>query len=304
MKKIIFTIAVTLLTAVGGSQAGAEMLMLTATNGGSFNFDAAGANDNLITPNADGTPEDGLSDVAFFLGYQTGPALNPVTEVVALNSGVGTSNFNTGQFEFDTVTFSNGVSVDAVANFRLVDATVPGLGHHVVYDVSFETTGVNVNTEGSLQSFVGFDFNGDGTDIIRDNEVISGFNDSEIAIGSVFPADSEFVGERTLLGDFTFPIGQGSPLTTVAASRSNVDAFNGAVGSNLTARFNGTSEGFSTGDLAFGAFNDFESRDIDQIDTTGGVIAFRSSASIPEPSTLMMASIGLGMVVFGRRKRA
>ena len=105
MKKIIFTIAVTLLTAVGGSQAGAEMLMLTATNGGSFNFDAAGANDNLITPNADGTPEDGLSDVAFFLGYQTGPALNPVTEVVALNSGVGTSNFNTGQFEFDTVTF-------------------------------------------------------------------------------------------------------------------------------------------------------------------------------------------------------
>ena len=295
MKKLLFTMAVTVLTAIGSTQANAEMLMLTASNGGIFNFDAAGTGDNLITSNGD----DGLSDVAFFLGYQTGPAFAPdPSDVVALNSGVGTvnPNGNTGQFVFDTVTFGNGVSVDAVANFRLVDASPQGLGHHVVYDLSLETTGVTGATEGSLQSFVGFDFNGGGADAVQSNDIIAGFGTSEVAIGS---------GGRTLLGDFTFPVGQGGPLTTVAASRSNIDAFNGAIGSNLTARFNGVNESFSVGNLAFGAFNDFESRDIDQIDTTAGVVGFRSStAVIPEPSTLMMASIGLGMVAFRRRKRA
>ena len=293
MKKLLFTMAVTVLTAIGSTQANAEMLMLTASNGGIFNFDAAGTGDNLITSNGD----DGLSDVAFFLGYQTGPAFNPnPTEVVALNSGVGTSNFNTGQFVFDTVSFSNGVSVDATANFRLVDATNQGLGHHVVYDLELETSGVSNATEGSLQSFVGFDFNGNGNDALQGNQTISGFGTSDIAIGS---------GGRTLVGDFTFPVGQGGPLTTVAASNSGLDLFNGAIGGNTAARFNGSPEGFNTGNLAFGAFNDFESRDVDQTDTTAGVVGFRSSAAvIPEPSTLTMAAIGLGMVAFRRRKRA
>ena len=294
MKKLLFTMAVTVLTAIGSTQANAEMLMLNASNGGIFNFDAAGTGDNLITSNGD----DGLSDVAFFLGYQTGPSFAPnPTEVVALNSGVGTSNFNTGQFVFDTVNFSNGVSVDATANFRLVDATNQGLGHHVVYDLELETTGVTGATEGSLQSFVGFDFNGNGADAIQGNQTISGFGTSDVAIGS---------GGRTLVGDFTFPVGQGGPLTTVAGSRSGpVEVFNGAVGGNLGNRFDGGANGFSTGNLAFGAFNDFASRDVDQIDTTAGVVGFRSStAVIPEPSTLTMAAIGLGMVAFRRRKRA
>ena len=286
--------AVTVLTAIGSTQANAEMLMLTASNGGIFNFDAAGTGDNLITSNGD----DGLSDVAFFLGYQTGPAFAPnPTEVLALNSGVGTSNFNTGQFVFDTVTFSNGVSVDATANFRLVDATNQGLGHHVVYDLELETSGVSNATEGSLQSFVGFDFNGNGNDALQGNQTISGFGTSDIAIGS---------SDRTLVGDFTFPVGQGGPLTTVAGSRTGpVEVFNGAVGGNLSNRFDSVANAFSTGNLAFGAFNDFASRDIDQIDTTAGVVGFRSStAVIPEPSTLTMAAIGLGMVAFRRRKRA
>ena len=298
MKKIIFTIAVTLLTAIGSPQANAELLSLAADNGGFFNFDAAGTGDNLITSNANGTADDGLSDVAFFLGYQTGPAVAPVTQTLALNSGVGTvnANGNTGQFVFDTVTFGNGVSVDATANFRLVDATAQGLGHHVVYDLELETTGVTNATEGSLQSFVGFDFNGDGADALQGNQTISGFGTSDIAIGSA---------GRTLVGDFTFPVGQGGPLTTVGASNSGLDLFNGAIGGNTAARFNGVNEGFSTGNLAFGSFNDFESRDVDQIDTTAGVVGFRSSAAvIPEPSTLTMAAIGLGMVAFRRRKRA
>jgi len=294
MKKIIFTIAVTLLTAIGSPQANAELLSLTASNG-SFNFDAAGTGDSLVTSNGD----NGLSDIAFFLGYQTGPAFAPnPTDVVALNSGVGTvnANGNTGQFVFDTVTFGNGVSVDATANFRLVDATAQGLGHHVVYDLELETTGVTNATEGSLQSFVGFDFNGDGADALQGNQTISGFGTSDIAIGSA---------GRTLVGDFTFPVGQGGPLTTVGASNSGLDLFNGAIGGNTAARFNGVNEGFSTGNLAFGSFNDFESRDVDQIDTTAGVVGFRSSAAvIPEPSTLTMAAIGLGMVAFRRRKRA
>ena len=265
--------------------------MLNASNGGIFNFDAAGTGDNLITSNGD----DGLSDIAFFLGYQTGSAVAPTTQTLALNSGVGTASLNTGQFVFDTVTFDNGVSVDATANFRLVDATGQGLGHHVVYDLELETSGVTSATEGSLQSFVGFDFNGNGA-AIQGNQTISGFGTSEVAIGA---------SDRTLVGDFTFPVGQGGPLTTVAASRLNVDAFNGAIGGNLPARFNGISDGFSTGNLAFGAFNDFESRDVDQTDTTAGVVGFRSSAAvIPEPSTLTMAAIGLGMVAFRRRKRA
>ena len=292
MKKILFTFAVTLMTAIGSSHANAEMLMLNASNNGSFTFDAAGTGDSLVTANGD----NGLSDVAFFLGYQTGPAFNPTTQTLALNSGVGTASANTGQFVFDTVTFANGVSVDAVANFRLVDATGQGLGHHVVYDLELETSGVTSATEGSLQSFVGFDFNGNGADSVQPNATISGFGTSEVAIGA---------SDRTLVGDFTFPVGQGGSLTTVGASNLNVDAFNGAIGGNLPARFNGISDGFSTGDLAFGAFNDFESRDVDQIDTTAGVVGFRSAnAVIPEPSTLMMASIGLGMVAFRRRKRA
>ena len=298
MKKILFFIvAVISLTTFSSSQASAEMLMLTSTNGGSFTFDAMSGGDNLVTTNGD----DGLNDIAFFLGYQTGGgATAPETELRALNSGSGSvSGVDTGTFTFDTVTFGNGVSVDAVANFRLVDATGSGLGHQVVYDLSLQTDGVSNATEGSLQSFVGFDFNGTVADIAQDNQVISGFGTSDVAIGSAS-------GDRSLLGDFTFPIAQDG-VNTIAATNSNFEFFNGAIGGNLNERFDGVFNTFVTpGDLAFGSFNDFLTRDIDQLDTTGGVVAFQSTANatIPEPSTLLMASMGLGMVAFLRRKRA
>lgn len=297
MKKILFFIvAVISLTTFSSSQASAEMLTLTSTNGGSFTFDATSGGDNLITTNGD----DGLNDIAFFLGYQTGGgATAPETDFVALNSGVGSVSGNTGIFTFDTVTFDNGVSVDAVANFRLVDATGSGLGHQVVYDLSLETNGVTNATEGSLQSFVGFDFNGNVTDIAQGNQIISSFGTSDVAIGSAS-------GARSLLGDFTFPIAQDG-VNAIAATNSNFEFFNGAIGGNLDERFDGVFNTFVTpGDLAFGSFNDFLTRDIDQLDTTGGVIAFQSTANatIPEPSTLLMASMGLGMVAFRRRKRA
>ena len=297
MKKILFFIvAVISLTTFSSSQASAEMLTLTSTNGGSFTFDAMSGGDNLVTTNGD----DGLNDIAFFLGYQTGGgATAPETDLVALNSGSGLASGDTGTFTFDTVTFDNGVSVDAVANFRLVDATGSGLGHQVVYDLSLQTDGVSNATEGSLQSFVGFDFNGTVADIAQDNQVISGFGTSDVAIGSAS-------GDRSLLGDFTFPIDQDG-VNTIAATNSNFEFFNGAIGGNLDERFDGVFNTFVTpGDLAFGSFNDFLTRDIDQLDTTGGVVAFQSTvnATIPEPSTLLMASMGLGMVAFRRRKRA
>lgn len=297
MKKILFFIvAVISLTTFSSSQASAEMLTLTSTNGGSFTFDAMSGGDNLVTTNGD----DGLNDIAFFLGYQTGGgATAPETDLVALNSGSGLASGDTGTFTFDTVTFDNGVSVDAVANFRLVDATGSGLGHQVVYDLSLQTDGVSNATEGSLQSFVGFDFNGTVADIAQANQVISSFGTSDVAIGSAS-------GDRSLLGDFTFPIDQDG-VNTIAATNSNFEFFNGAIGGNLDERFDGVFNTFVTpGDLAFGSFNDFLTRDIDQLDTTGGVVAFQSTANatIPEPSTLLMASMGLGMVAFLRRKRA
>ncbi len=297
MKKILFFIvAVISLTTFSSSQASAEMLTLTSTNGGSFTFDAMSGGDNLVTTNGD----DGLNDIAFFLGYQTGGgATAPETDLVALNSGSGLASGDTGTFTFDTVTFDNGVSVDAVANFRLVDATGSGLGHQVVYDLSLQTDGVSNATEGSLQSFVGFDFDGTVADIAQANQVISSFGTSDVAIGSAS-------GDRSLLGDFTFPIDQDG-VNTIAATNSNFEFFNGAIGGNLDERFDGVFNTFVTpGDLAFGSFNDFLTRDIDQLDTTGGVVAFQSTvnATIPEPSTLLMASMGLGMVAFRRRKRA
>ena len=168
-----------------------------------------------------------------------------------------------------------------------------------MYDLSLQTDGVSNATEGSLQSFVGFDFNGTVADIAQDNQVISGFGTSDVAIGSAS-------GDRSLLGDFTFPIAQDG-VNTIAATNSNFEFFNGAIGGNLDERFDGVFNTFVTpGDLAFGSFNDFLTRDIDQLDTTGGVVALQSTvnATIPEPSTLLMASMGLGMVAVRRRKRA
>ena len=77
------------------------------------------------------------------------------------------------------------------------------------------------------------------------------------------------------------------------------------IGANLDDRFNGSTDGFVNGDLGFGFFSDFEVRDSDRTDTTAGVFGFRNAATagIPEPSTLLMASMGLGMVAFRRRRK-
>jgi len=306
MKKILLIVAVILLTALSRSQADAEMLLLEATNGGSFTFDTAVNGSSLVT-----NGDNGLSDLAVFLGYRQENALNGSsdTQFIRLAGGTATvdpNNSNQGTFAFDTVTFSQGVgndvSVNAVANFQLVDATSAtstDVGHHVIYDLELTTLGVDNGNQGALQSFVGFDFNGNGADTGQVAPIIAGFGTGQVAVGN---SNSN----RILVGDFSFASDAG-PGDIVASNSSNADVFSGPIGADLDARFNGALDGaFGTGDLAFGSFTDFNLRTVPDTFTAGGVVGFQSitNATIPEPSTLLMASMGLGMVAFRRRKRA
>ena len=120
--------------------------------------------------------------------------------------------------------------------------------------------------------------------------------------------------ERVLTGDFNFDSFQ-DPLVDgrlITADNTRDALFNGLIENNLNllTSFNPPSSISSNGDLGFAAFADFGERDVDRTDVTAGVIGFRSTAAsnvtstIPEPSTLTMAAIGLGMVAFRRRKRA
>ena len=303
MKNFLLTTMVILMTAFVSSEANAE-LVLSTTNGGSFTFDPTNAmgGSSLIVNN-----DEGLSDMAIYLGYRTGTFGNQVTEFRQLTTGTAIGGTvagvasNTGVYNFDPVSFSNGVTVDALANFRLTDATGfngdPDPRAHVLYNLALTTNGV-ANSEGSLLSFVGFDFNGDATDAIQGSEFIPGFGNSEVAVGSP-------EGNRALVADFTFAPGRGG--SVVGTNNTNIDAFNGLIDANLPARFNGVQlVNFVDGDLGFGVFSDLEGRDVDRTDTTAGVFGFRSvsaTSTIPEPSTLLMASMGLGMVAFRRRRK-
>ena len=307
MKKILFIVAVIFLAAFNRSHANAEMLLLETTNGGEFTFDSAVGGSRLVT-----NGDNGLSDLAIILGYRQDNPLDGTSDTRFIRLGAGQasvnpSNSNQGSFEFETVTFNpqtgGPVSVNATANFQLVDATGAtntDVGHHVIYDLELTTLGVNGGNAGALQSFVGFDFNGNGADAGQLPPIISGFGTSDLAIGG---------NGRVLAGDFTFDDNAG-PGGIVASNSSNFETFSGPIDGDdgdLDARFNGSPDGaFGTGDLAFGSFTDFNIRTVPDTFTAGGVVGFASvgTATIPEPSTLLMASMGLGMVAFRRRKRA
>lgn len=206
MKKIILTTAVVLAALFSSASANAELALLT-TNGGSFDFDPENnfGGSSLVT-----NGDEGLSDLAIILGYRSGPVGNVVTETVLLNSGSAGpdpdfAGANFGRFTFDQVEFSNGVTVDAIADFRLTDVTgfTTDPQSQVLYELELTTSGVNAATEGSLLSFVGFDFNGDGSDSFQPSSPIPGFGNSLIGVGD---------SERALLGDFTFSAGDGLSL--------------------------------------------------------------------------------------------
>lgn len=291
-----------MLVAAFGGSANAE-LALTAQNNGSFTFDPTGSmGGSSFLVNGD----EALDDLAIYVGYRTAGAVfgTTNTQFAQLTTGTASSGANSslGSYVFDPVSIGNsGVTVSATANFRLVDATSAtntNVSHNLLYDLELSTSGVGVGNQGSLVSIVGFDFNGDNNDSIQSNQIISGFGLSEVAIGD---------GDRTLVGDFTFDQGQGG----VANSASNnsttfPDVFNGAIDTDLFARSDGNGESFNIGDLGFSTVSVYEQRPVNSSETNAGVIGFQTSgaATIPEPSALMMASMGLGMVAFRRRKRA
>ena len=292
-----------------GSQANAELLMLTATNGGQFNFDSSGATADSFSVGSV-IPDNGLSDFAIYLGYRN--ENNTFEAPIELTNGMVTAgaSSNRGSIQFDPVTFGNGVQVSALATFRLSDTTGP-IGDpsaSLLYDLELTTTGVSGANEGALLSLTGFDFNNNGlSDRNQPEETISGFGTGQVAIGDVNAPI-----ERVLTGDFNFdsfqdPVVGGRLIT---ADNTRDDEFNGLIENNLNSLtgFTPPSSISSNGDLGFAAFADFGERDVDRTDVTAGVIGFRSTAAsnavIPEPSTLTMAAIGLGMVAFRRRKRA
>ena len=311
MKKILLTTAVTLLTALIGSQANAELLMLTATNGGQFNFDSSGATADSFNIGS-AIQDNGLSDFALYLGYQnedfTFEAPIELTDGVVIPGAAS----NRGAIQFDPVTFGNGVQVSALATFRLSD-TSSAIGDpsaSLLYDLELTTTNVSGANEGALLSLTGFDFNNNGlSDRTQPNETISGFGTGQVAIGDVNAPI-----ERVLTGDFNFDSFQ-DPLVDgrlITADNTRDDEFNGLIADNLDALTGLARPSFvsGNGDLGFAAFANFGERDVDRTDVTAGVIGFRSTlasnvtSTIPEPSALMMASMGLGMVAFRRRKRA
>ena len=309
MKKSIIATTVMLMTVLIGSQANAELLTLTATNGAQFNFDPSNAVPDSFNVGSS-LQDNGLDDIAFFLGYRNTVDNSFETPIELTNGTVipGTAS-NRGSIQFDPVTFGNGVEVSALATFRLSDTSGP-IGQpsaSLLYDLELATSNVS-NSEGALLSLTGFDFNNNGlSDRNQPNETISGFGTSQVAIGDVNTPI-----ERVLAGEFNFdnnPFSDGG--RSIFSDNTRDDEFNGLIANNLDS-LNGFAPPTSisgNGDLGFAAFADFGERSVDRTDVTAGVIGFRSTAAsnnavIPEPSTLMMASIGLGMVAFRRRKRA
>ena len=309
MKQILLTTAVTLLTVLIGSQANAELLMLTSTNGAQFNFDPSGATADSFNIGSSIT-DNGLNDIAFYLGYRNTD--NTFEAPIELTNGMAVTGATSdrGAVQFAPVTFDNGVQVSALATFRLLD-TSSAIGDpsaSLLYDLELTTTNVP-NNEGALLSLTGFDFNNNGlSDRIQPNETIDGFGTSQTAIGDV-----NVPIERVLAGDFNFtsfqdPVGG----RTIIADNTRDDVFNGLIADNLDSLTGFAPPTFinSDGDLGFAAFADFGERDVNRTDVTAGVIGFRSTAAsnvtstVPEPSALLMASMGLGMVAFRRRKRA
>ena len=332
MKKLIITTAVMLMAALGANEANAELTLLT-TNSGRFDFDGNndGTGDNLIVGPL-GNQDDGLNDLAIYVGYQPtfGPALQ-ASDFVLLTGGTATGGVdanliprdanipqNEGTFTFTPgVDVGNGVTVDASVFYRLTDTTngtpTGTSSSNLLYELSLETNGVEGGVQGSLLSFVGYDFNATGatatTFTAADGTVIN-TGDPLVGFGGN-PSNAELANNdrsRVLNFDGNFTAGTGnSQPDGVSTSNTLFDTFLSPIGDDLLSRFDDTSDvaSASSTSLGLGAFSNFNDREGDQTDTTAGAFGFNSvrPSNIPEPSALIMASMGLGMVAFRRRRK-
>ena len=313
MKKLLITTAVMLMTVFVSSQAKAELLMLTASNGTTFNYDPSGAMaDSLNLGSA--TQDNGLNDFAIFLGYNGDNAASSITPFELTNGTnitAASSPSNRGTVQFVNP-LSNGVTLTTTANFRLseVSPNVDGLGSTLLYDLAITAEGVTGANGGAVQSLVGFDFGATpGVDRQQGPEVVSGFggNPGNVAIGEI----NDGQPDRILTGDFNFQNLPDDGRLISSANLNGGDLFNGAIGDNLD-RFDSfgtpTFTPGAPGDVGFSAFSNFQDSSSGQF-ATAGVVQFRSelatnvTSTIPEPSALMMASMGLGMVAFRRRRK-
>ena len=255
MKKLLITTAVMLMAVIVSSKAYAGLDLFSTNATFSFNPDSATPTSFNVFNN-NGT-DNGLNDMAIYLGYRTdagggtqntqyrllsGGTDNPGSSTIGPTNGGTQSNF--GSFSFDAVTFTdpnnNGggnVTVTPTIDFRLSDVsptsspTAANQAATVLYELSLDTQGVNGDNQGSVLSFVGFDFNGNGLEeFVNGEQIVGGFTNNaaaQAAIGDVTNAN------RVLSGDFNFEQSVGG--STAPGTNTNVDLFNGAVNNQSTA---------------------------------------------------------------------
>lgn len=306
MKKLIFaTIAFLAFGTFGLSEASAELITLLS-NDHKFAFDPnAGVNGQLSRKD---DTRDVLGNMAVFLGYKTDNFANVQTIQLTDGTVTGAPNttgfgFNEGQITFAPVMFNDAggdVTLQAVMDFELIDTVAGGGEAFLKYDLQITGTGFTGQNSGITQSFVGFDFEGTGTDVRETGSVVAGLGTgaTDAQIGILGPG----AGTKSLFADGSFP-----PATNIDQI-DIYDATAGILGANPAERFDGMSTAIAAGpNLAVGFFSTFNTTSVDFTENTLGAVGIRSTAltaAIPEPTSLALAAIGFGMVVSRRKRRA
>lgn len=306
MKKLIFAaIALLAFGTFGSSEASAELITLLS-NDHKFAFDPNGGANGQLSRKDD--TRDVLSNMGVFLGYRTNDS-DPNVQILQLTDGTvtGTPNtagfgFNEGQITFSPVVFNDTggpVTLSAVMDFSLIDVNSDLA--YLKYDLQIAGSGFDGVNSGEAQSFVGFDFEGTGSDILESSALVPGLglDPPSVQIGIAGPG----AGTKSLFADSEFP-----PQNNI--NRTDVyDSTLGLLGATPADRFNGISETLAAGpNLAVGFYSTFGTTSVDFNEITRGAIGIRSTAlsnaAIPEPSSIALAAIGFGMVMGRRKKRA
>lgn len=306
MKKLFFvSIALFAIGIFGASEASAELITLLS-NDHKFAFDPNGGVNGQLSRKDDS--RDVLGNMAVYLGYKTDNFA--AVQTIQLTNGTVTGapnttgfGFNEGQITFAPVMFTDtggNVTLQAVMDFELIDTSVGGDEAYLKYDLQITGTGITGLNSGIAQSFVGFDFEGNGADVREAGSAVAGLgpgaSDAQIGVAGIGS------GTKSLFADGSFP-----PATNI----NQIDIYDatlGFLGATPADRFNGISETLAAGpNMAVGFFSSFNTTSVDFTENTLGAIGIRSTAinaAIPEPTSLALAAIGFGMVVCRRKKRA